>query len=135
MNASAPNMKSPNGIPCIRPNNPLLQMIQSQSIGPGADFHIFEHYVSTSSAHGRGLDSGESRVPVSPEEDPWGRKRQRKQLVLKRVCFYEDEHKHNHQFISFHRSTNRNCWTSRPSESNSEAILYLSVLLQNNAIT
>lgn len=27
VNASAPNMKNSNGIPCIRPNNPLLQMI------------------------------------------------------------------------------------------------------------
>lgn len=64
---------SSNGIPCICPNNPLFQMIQSQSIRPGTDFHIFEHSVSTSSTHRCSLDAGESGIPVSPEEDPWKR--------------------------------------------------------------
>lgn len=62
-----------NGVPCICPNNPLFQMIQSESIRPGADFHILKHNVSTSSTHWCSLNSGESSIPVSPEEDPWSR--------------------------------------------------------------
>lgn len=45
-------------------------MIQSQSIRPGTNFHIFEYNVSTSSTHWRSLNSGESGIPVGPEEDP-----------------------------------------------------------------
>lgn len=63
-------------VPCIRPNDPLFQVIQSQPIRPGADFHIFKHDVSAASAHWGGLNSGESSIPVSPEEDPSKKKSQ-----------------------------------------------------------
>ena len=84
--ASARGVRTLNDIPCICPNNPLLQMIQSQPIRPGANFHVLKHNVPTSSAHGRRLDSGERGVPVGPEEDPWWRNPKRQQLVLITVC-------------------------------------------------
>lgn len=48
-------------------------MIQSQSIRPGADFHVFEDRVPPASAHWCRLDAGKSSIPVGPEEDPWRR--------------------------------------------------------------
>lgn len=66
---------SANAIPCIRPNDPLFQMIQSESVGPGSCLHVLEHDVAAYSAHGCSLDAREGGVPVSPEEDPWNRKR------------------------------------------------------------
>ncbi len=80
-----------NGVPCICPHNPLFQMIQSESIRPGADFHIFIHDVSTSPAHGGSLDARESSIPVSPEEDPCVRNPKETVNVDTTVCFYEDK--------------------------------------------
>lgn len=50
LNAPARTVNA-NDAPRICPDDPLLQMIQSQSIRPGANLHIFEHNVSTSPAH------------------------------------------------------------------------------------
>lgn len=61
-------------VPCIRPNDPLFQMIQSESVGPGARLHVLEHDVAAKSAHGCSLNAREGGVPVGPEEDPWSRK-------------------------------------------------------------
>lgn len=61
-------------VPCIRPNDALFQMIQSESVGPGARLHVLEHDVAAHSAHGCSLNAREGGVPVGPEKDPWRRK-------------------------------------------------------------
>lgn len=57
-------------VPCIRPNDPLFQMIQSEPVGPGARLHVLEHDVAADSAHGCSLNAREGGVPVGPEKDP-----------------------------------------------------------------
>lgn len=111
------------GIPCICPNNPLFQMIQSQSIRPGADFHIIEHNVSTSSTHGCSLDSGVSSIPVSPEEDPWSRNAKATLIIdhWRFVFMRKSNNIQNAQFIFFYRATKNDFWTIKPSQNNSSA--------------
>lgn len=61
---------STNAIPCIRPDDPLFLVIQSESVGPGSRLHVLEHNVPADSAHGCSLDARERGIPVGPEKDP-----------------------------------------------------------------
>lgn len=61
---------SANAIPCIRPDDPLFLVIQSEPVGPGSRLHVLVHDVPADSAHGCSLNAREHGIPVGPEKDP-----------------------------------------------------------------
>lgn len=57
-------------LPGIDPEDPLLQVVDSEPVGPPPRARLLVDGAPALTAHGGGLDAGQAGVPVRPEQDP-----------------------------------------------------------------